>query len=56
MNCVQIGSAARAPLRPTGWLSSKADPHHRQQLGREAGEPGVAQIVGGAGFFRRRRA
>src|SRR3954471_704759 len=23
MKCVQIGSAARAPLRPTGWLSSK---------------------------------
>ena len=23
MNCVQIGSAAWAPLRPTGWLSSK---------------------------------
>ena len=23
MNCVQIGSAACAPLRPTGWLSSK---------------------------------
>src|SRR5207249_5865932 len=23
MNCVQIGSAACAPLNPTGWLSSK---------------------------------
>src|SRR5207244_11804136 len=23
MNCVQIGSAACAPLSPTGWLSSK---------------------------------
>ena len=23
MNCVQMGSAACAPLRPTGWLSSK---------------------------------
>ena len=48
MNSVQIGSAACVPVRPTGWLSSKPHPDDGEQLGREADEPGVAQIVGRA--------
>ena len=50
MNGVQIGSAACAPLRPSGWLSSRPDPDDGQQLRREADEPGVAQVVGRAGL------
>ena len=48
MNSVQIGSAACVPLRPTGCVVVEADPDDGEQLGREADEPGVAQIVGRA--------
>ena len=56
MNAVQIGSAACVPLRPTRLVVVQADPDHRQQLGREADEPGIAEIVGRARSCRRRRA
>ena len=50
MNSVQMGSAAWAPLRPSGLIVVEADPHHGEQVGSEADKPGVAQIVGGAGL------
>ena len=52
MNCVQIGSAACAPRQADRLVVVEADPDDRQQLGREADEPGVAQIVGRAGLAR----
>ena len=48
MKSTQMGSAARAPERSTGVLSSKPTQTTHQQVGREAHEPGVAQVVGGA--------
>ena len=48
MNAVQIGSAACVPLKPERLVVVEPDPDHRQQLRREADEPGVAQIVGRA--------
>ena len=50
MNAVQIGSAACVPLSDDRLVVVEAHPDHRQQLGREADEPGVAQVVGRAGL------
>ena len=50
MKAVQIGSADCAPLSPSDLVVVEADPDDGQQLGREADEPRVAQVVGGAGL------
>ena len=50
MNSVQIGSAAWVPLRRQRLVVVVADPDDGEQLGREADEPGVAQVVGRAGL------
>ena len=52
MNRVQIGSAACAPLRPSGWLSSKPTHTTVSSSGVKPDEPGVAQVVGRAGLAR----
>ena len=48
MNSVQIGSAACEPVSADRRVVVEAHPDDGQQLRREADEPGVAQIVGGA--------
>ena len=53
MNSVQIGSAACVPVNPSGLLSSKPTHTTGEQLGREADEPRVAQIVGRAALAGR---
>ncbi len=48
MNDVQIGQRGLRSAQADGRVVVEADPDHRQQFGRQAGEPGVAQVVGGA--------
>ena len=50
MKAVQIGSAACAPLSPSGLAAIEPDPHDGHEVGRVAGEPRVAVVVGRAGL------